>query len=155
MPAATPKLPSIVQLQVVRVTKHRIKKEQNHWPDSLLSTHELRGWKLASAALMRSLCSTRLLPNSALRLDNRAGSINPHPGHLSASAHAGDDPPHRSLPNYLRIFSRRPGEGIAGRCLPALFSPKAPKNSPRRGENAQKVAGILRKTPLTWPGRRV
>lgn len=43
MPACTPKLPSIVQLQVVRVTKQRIKKEQNHWPDSLLSAHELRG----------------------------------------------------------------------------------------------------------------
>lgn len=76
---------------------------------------------------MRSLCSTRLLPNSALRLDDRADSLNPHPGHLSASAHAGDNPPHRSLPNYLRVFSRGPGDGIAGRCLPALFSSKSSK----------------------------
>lgn len=56
---------------------------------NLLSADELRGWKLASAALMRSLCSTRLLPNSALRLDDRADSINPHPGHLTASVHVG------------------------------------------------------------------
>lgn len=101
---------------------------------------------------MRSLCSPRLLPNSALRPDDRADSINPHPGHLSASAHAGDDPPQRGLPNYLRGFSRRPEQGIAGRCLPALFSPEAPKYSPRRWENAQKVArDVAQDAPdLAW-----